>query len=286
MDGFPCFFFLYILFENKPRTSHALRPGAAHFNLIANETPMFRILPPHHAQKPAFLPLAMLCLALLLFVTPQAKAAGRAVADFGALMSTCLQLLDSGHALGGAAPLSRLGFAPFASSNPYGGKYATGPSTRATAVLNIEAHGAGEQPQYTFRPALKGYVNSGAAGSGATWLISPVSHGSTGQGPGFFLLYPESGLSREELQQIWGSMQHSATTWNNAMIADNTWVYDCVHPGGNRLSCYYSMDGQGLYHPTFIFRRATPVARYPLRDRGPGPHKAGSSGGFLRGVGF
>lgn len=235
---------------------------------------------------------ALACSALLLTLPgpPGARAAGSSAPELSSVLSACLRLLDSGQALGGAASLGKLGFRPIASSNPYGGEYAIGPSSRATAALAYEARGAREREQYTFRPALRGYAGIGQGYAAATlWTISPLSHGSDGQGPGFFLMHPERSLSRQELEQLFAEMMRFASSWTDSMIANNVWVCDFAQvnaSGGNRLSCYYSMDNQGLFQAHLVLRRGAPVARQPLRDRGPGPLKEHSPDGFLKGVGL
>lgn len=246
--------------------------------------------PAQHLKFAFFSLLGFICLALAVFEASPARSAQSAPPTFHSLISTCMRLLDSDQGISNFGSFERLGFRQPSAINPYGGReYAIGPSKAATQVLVYEARGVREKEQYTFRPAIKGTISAlEPQGSPDEWTISPLSQGSDGHGKGFFILYPELGVSRQQLEKIFENMLSFASVWTNSMIDTNTWVCDFVQASasGSRLSCYYSMDYQGRYRVSVVIRKDAPVSRQPLRDRGQGPHKAGSPDSFIKGIGL
>jgi len=231
------------------------------------------------------------CLTCLILATPPclaapAKAARTSTADFRTVIAACLQLIASDQAFGPTAPsqLARVGFRPLAAANPYGGEYSIGPSSRASGILTHEAKAAGEKAQYTFRPAFSGaLITDPAYGPASSWTLCPLSQGSDGLGQGFFLLYPERGMSFPEVERLLSDLQHFAQSWYGAQIEGNTWVWDFASGGqyasaGSRMSCYYVADYQGLNPVTIIIRRDTGASRQPLRGRSTNPQ---STKGFV-----
>lgn len=215
--------------------------------------------------------LACLVVTHALLVSAALPAQGQP-SDLRTLVTTCLQLINSGHILDQQAitSLKKAGFVQDSSWTAGGTGIHSSLPRRTASVIGYERTALRRGGQYSLQYGFSGQITSGPGAGLDEWTLCLLGNEGSGTQEGFYLMFPGRLLSYSEVEGLLATLRDFAGSWTGSMIENNTWVWDFttgphgVMPAGNRLSCYSTHVAQGSYQVTLIFSRDAQVMRHPM----------------------